>query len=545
MKKVIVFIVLGVFVGMVCFSSVGCSGKKPEPVDSDSISAISDTTAADTLDQIIAETPMPSAADELFDDFFFNFAANRKLQMKRIVFPLPVIAGKDTTFLPKKRWKMDHFFMHQDFYTLIFDNMKQMNVVKDTTINHVVVERINLPRRYVKGYVFNRIRGEWKMTSIVKTSLKASKNASFLSFYHKFVRDTAFQVRSVNDPLEFTGPNPAANFSGVRYAKIPSRMSMSPEQDADTRWTVVSPSTVRGASATGYFFGRLLSKSLGVPVGLIEANKGGTRVESWLNLENLKANTDEKLDKQSIDAIKTDYYRPLVWGNGTFSPIEKYTVKGIIYYQGCSNVGYHMDDYARRLGLLVTQWRKAFACGDIPFYFVEIAPYWYDDADGTNAAVLREQQYKASKLIKNCGFIGNNDGAYAWEMKQIHPSQKRKVGERLAYRALTDTYGVKGLISKNPTFESLTVNGNEVIVKLSNTDGGIYPLYGIQGFEVAGADGKFHRAAARYDWHDGIIVSSEKVAVPRAVRYCFRNFMLGNARNQGGLPLIPFRATVK
>ena len=185
MKKVIVFIVLGVFVGMVCFSSVGCSGKKPEPVDSDSISAISDTTAADTLDQIIAETPMPSAADELFDDFFFNFAANRKLQMKRIVFPLPVIAGKDTTFLPKKRWKMDHFFMHQDFYTLIFDNMKQMNVVKDTTINHVVVERINLPRRHVKGYVFNRIRGEWKMTSIVKTSLKASKNASFLSFYHK------------------------------------------------------------------------------------------------------------------------------------------------------------------------------------------------------------------------------------------------------------------------------------------------------------------------------------------------------------------------
>ena len=78
MKKVIVFIVLGVFVGMVCFSSVGCSGKKPEPVDSDSISAISDTTAADTLDQIIAETPMPSAADELFDDFFFNFPTAMK-----------------------------------------------------------------------------------------------------------------------------------------------------------------------------------------------------------------------------------------------------------------------------------------------------------------------------------------------------------------------------------------------------------------------------------------------------------------------------------
>lgn len=240
MKKVIVFIVLGVFVGMVCFSSVGCSGKKPEPVDSDSISAISDTTAADTLDQIIAETPMPSAADELFDDFFFNFAANRKLQMKRIVFPLPVIAGKDTTFLPKKRWKMDHFFMHQDFYTLIFDNMKQMNVVKDTTINHVVVERINLPRRYVKGYVFNRIRGEWKMTSIVKTSLKASKNASFLSFYHKFVRDTVFQVRSVNDPLEFTGPNPDDDFSSMSGILAPEQwLSFAPELPSGTIYNVI------------------------------------------------------------------------------------------------------------------------------------------------------------------------------------------------------------------------------------------------------------------------------------------------------------------
>ena len=85
---------------------------------------------------------------ELFDDFFFNFAANRKLQMKRIVFPLPVVNGSDTTFVPKKRWKMEHFFMHQDFYTLIFDNLRQMNVVKDTTIGHVVVERINLPRRH-------------------------------------------------------------------------------------------------------------------------------------------------------------------------------------------------------------------------------------------------------------------------------------------------------------------------------------------------------------------------------------------------------------
>lgn len=329
--------------------------------------------------------------------------------------------------------------------------------------------------------------------------------------------------------------------SAIRYAKIPPRMAMKPQKDADTRWNVVSPETVQWASATGYFFGRALEDMLDVPIGLIEANKGGSRVESWLDRDNLRKNTDEKLDSTSIYNIGTDYYRPLVWGNGTFAPIEKYTMRGIIYYQGCSNVGYHTDDYARRLELLVAQWRRAFGLGDIPFYFVEIAPYWYDNENGTDAALLREQQYIASTRIPNCGLIGNNDGAYQWERKQIHPSQKRKVGERLAYYALGQTYGVKGLIYKNPCYDSMTVNGDEVTVKLRNTETGIYPLYGIKGFEVAGDDGKFYPAAARYDWHDGIVVVSHKVHRPTAVRYCFKNFKLGTARNQGGLPLLPFR----
>ena len=337
----------------------------------------------------------------------------------------------------------------------------------------------------------------------------------------------------------------ARKHSGIRYAKIPSTMAMKPQADADTKWQVVSPETVQNASATGYFFGRMLENMLGVPVGLIEANKGGTRVESWLDADNLKKNTDERLDSVSIYSQKTDYYRPLVWGNGTFAPIQKYTVKGIVYYQGCSNVGYHMDQYAQRLQLLVAQWRKAFGLGDIPFYFTEIAPYWYDNANGTNAAILREQQYIASTKITNCGFVGNNDGAYKWEMKQIHPSQKRKVGERLAYYALSQTYGQKGLIYKNPSYESMTVSGSEITVKLRDTENGIYPLYGIEGFEICGNDGKFYPAAARYDWHGGIVVSSPKVHKPTAVRYCFRNFQLGTARNQGGLPLLPFRTDKK
>ena len=241
MKKGVLIVVCAIVACMICFSSAGCSDKKPSVVaDSDSVHADSIEAMADTLDQIIAETPMPKAADELFDDFFFNFAANRKLQMKRIVFPLPVVNGADTTFVPKKRWKMEHFFMHQDFYTLIFDNMRQMNVVKDTTIGNVVVERINLPRRHVRQFVFRRVRGQWMMTSVVNTRMHNSKNASFLSFYHKFVNDTTFQVASINDPLEFAGPNPDDDFDRMEGILAPEQwLSFAPELPHSTIYNIL------------------------------------------------------------------------------------------------------------------------------------------------------------------------------------------------------------------------------------------------------------------------------------------------------------------
>lgn len=241
MKKGVLIIVCAIVACMICFSSAGCSDKKPTVVaDSDSVQTDSLEAITDTLDQIIAEAPMPKAADELFDDFFFNFAANRKLQMKRIVFPLPVVNGSDTTFVPKKRWKMEHFFMHQDFYTLIFDNLRQMNVVKDTTIGHVVVERINLPRRHVRQYMFDRMSGQWMMTTVVNTTMHNNQNASFLSFYHKFVNDTTFQVASINDPLEFTGPNPDDDFGSMEGILAPEQwLSFAPELPNSTIYNIL------------------------------------------------------------------------------------------------------------------------------------------------------------------------------------------------------------------------------------------------------------------------------------------------------------------
>lgn len=216
MKKLSFLSVLLAVLTVVCFTSVGCSDKKPAQVhDSTSVdSVITDTQTVDSTEKLIEETPMPKAADELFDDFVFNFAANRKLQMKRVHFPLPVYHNdKLVKSIGKRAWKMEHFFMHQDYYTLIFDNQKQMNLVKDTAIDHVVVEKVFYAKKKVQQFLFNRINGEWMMTSINYKPMYSNMNASFLKFYGRFATDSAFQAKHLHNPVKFVGPDPDDDFS--------------------------------------------------------------------------------------------------------------------------------------------------------------------------------------------------------------------------------------------------------------------------------------------------------------------------------------------
>lgn len=209
MNKIIVVIFA---LALLMFS---CKGEKAtgDTTLTDSDSVAGDTTAVDTMEQLITETPMPKAADELFDDFFFNFAASKKLQRERIKFPLPVTAGGKTTTIEKAAWKTDNFFMRQGYYTLIFDNAKQMGVVKDTSINHVTVEKIYLARKTVKQYVFQRENGLWMMQSIETKPLYENNNASFLKFYQQFASDSAFQANHLCEQVKFVGPDPDDDFS--------------------------------------------------------------------------------------------------------------------------------------------------------------------------------------------------------------------------------------------------------------------------------------------------------------------------------------------
>ncbi len=216
MKKLSFIAVLMAVLTIVCFTSVGCTDKKTAVV-TDSVNgdtAVADTQVVDSAEKLIEETPMPKAADELFDDFVFNFAANRKLQFSRIHFPLPVYRNdKLVKQIEKNRWKMERFFMRQDYYTLIFDNRKQMDLVKDTTIDHVVVEKVFYAKKTVQQFIFNRINGQWMMTSINYKPMYQNMNASFLKFYGVFATDSAFQTQHLHNPVKFTGPDPDDDFS--------------------------------------------------------------------------------------------------------------------------------------------------------------------------------------------------------------------------------------------------------------------------------------------------------------------------------------------
>ena len=220
-----------------------CTGKQSQQVKeslTDSVADTVDSVPMDTLEQLLSEIPTPKAMDEFFDDFLFNFAANKKLQKARIIFPLTVHKADKDVQIEKNKWEMERFFMRQGYYTLFFDNDEQMLLSKDTSINQAIVERILLKKNEVKDYVFNRIRGAWMLREIRETSIAENINASFLAFYQKFVSDKAFQVKSLNSMVKFVGPDPDDDFSLMEGVITPDTWeAFAPELPKKTIYNII------------------------------------------------------------------------------------------------------------------------------------------------------------------------------------------------------------------------------------------------------------------------------------------------------------------
>jgi len=330
----------------------------------------------------------------------------------------------------------------------------------------------------------------------------------------------------------------------IRLFNVKQTSSVKPEKDCVGNWNIPSPAVVKSFSAIGYYYALELQKMLNVPVGIICSSWGGTIIEGWMDAESQKQFTDMDLNLVNDEKLPV-YNKPISLYNGMIAPIANFNVRGFLWYQGESNVPRYTT-YADKMVALIKFWRSKWG-ENLPFFYVEIAPYNYASnrldlsKEQTKAALLREQQKKVMGMIDNVGMVCTNDLVFPFEENEIHPSNKPDVAKRLAYWAMSKVYGGGDAVSVlGPQYKSVKLDGAKAILSFE----GAFSTKGeITGFEIAGADSTFYPATAAKEnpFSRNLIVTSEKVEKPVAVRYCFRNFKLGNVTNAFGQPMVPFR----
>lgn len=321
----------------------------------------------------------------------------------------------------------------------------------------------------------------------------------------------------------------------IRLFTVKKASSLRLLDDFTGKWQPCEPENVSEFSATAYFFGLMLHNVLKVPVGLINTSWGGTRIEPWISEEGLKNFDFVKLpDKNQTGNLSPQ--TPTVLYNAMIGPMAGYGIKGAIWYQGESNRN-EAAQYVQLLPGMVTNWRAMWGIGDFPFYYVQIAPYDYGTS-GLSSAYLREAQLKASGAIPNIGMVSIMD---IGEKACIHPANKKLGSDRLAYLALTKTYGKTGFTGLGPVLKEMIFSGPVAKLVFDNAANGL-TSYGkeLSCFEIAGKDKRFFPAEAAINGNS-VSVFSPSVNEPVAVRYAFKDFIVGDLFNTEGLPASSFR----
>lgn len=331
--------------------------------------------------------------------------------------------------------------------------------------------------------------------------------------------------------------------SNLRLYIVPRSAKFEPQENSKTSiWKQAEPESVSNFSATGYYFGRLLQDLLKIPVGLINVNYGGSTAEAWMSKKELEEFGGINLPLIA-DSAKVNNRSAAALYNGMLFPIIGFGIKGALFYQGESNYE-RPDQYEKLFPALVKEWRREWQQGDFPFYYQQIAPYNYaqlppfNSGGKYNSAYIRDAQRKSLAKIPNSGMVSIMDFG---EEKNIHPSHKKEGGERFALMALAKTYGLKGFGFEAPIYDSLEVSGNIVTLKFKNVKNG-FTTFGkdLVNFEIAGADKNFVPAQANISGNT-LLVSSPLVKSPVAVRYAFKDFVVGELFNTEGLPVSSFR----
>jgi len=356
----------------------------------------------------------------------------------------------------------------------------------------------------------------------------------------------------------------AANYPDIRLFTVARLVAAAPQSDTKGTWVACSPQTVGDFSAAAYYFGRHLHKELNVPIGLIHTSWGGTPAEAWTSRATLEADPDlkaivDRWDQELANARKagsaagnqqsapkgrkaggdlagsTD--RPSSLYNGMIQPLIPYAIRGAIWYQGEANAG-RAYQYRKLFPAMIQDWRKAWGQGDFPFLFVQLANYQPRKPEPADSAwaELREAQTMTLSLPKTGMAVIIDIG----EGDNIHPKNKQDVGKRLALAALAIAYG-RDIPYSGPMYDSMKIEGDKVRLTFRHVNGGLVAKGGVlKGFAIAGDDRKFVWADAKIDG-DTVVVHSDKVAKPKAVRYAWADNPECNLYNKAGLPASPFR----
>lgn len=318
-----------------------------------------------------------------------------------------------------------------------------------------------------------------------------------------------------------------------------------PLADTVGKWVECSPETVAGFSAVAYYFGRDLQEFTGQPVGLIQTAWGGTPAEAWTSREKLESLeiVGPVLERWTAmvskdEKAKGNPHHPAGLYNGMINPIIPFAIKGAIWYQGESNAS-RAFQYRTLFAEMINDWRARWGQGDFPFLFVQLANFKERKAEPAESdwAELREAQSKTLELPATGQAVIIDIG----EANDIHPRNKQDVGRRLALSARHVAFGDEDVVHSGPTFQGVDFADGKAVLSFENVGGGLKAQGdALKGFSIAGEDKKFHWANAKIDGNQ-VVVQSDAVAKPVAVRYAWADNPEATLFNAEGLPASPFR----
>lgn len=357
---------------------------------------------------------------------------------------------------------------------------------------------------------------------------------------------------------------PAASNSRIRFYDMKARwLTNDVEWDASVldslnhlqyylpaTWTTCTPETAAEFPAVGYYFGKLLSDSLNIPIGLINNAIGGAGAEAYVDRKTLEDEFPAILRNwtgndfiqdwargraaknvaKSTNKFQRHPYEPCYLYESGIAPLQRFPIKGVIWYQGESNA-HNWDTHTKLFQLLTKSWRTTWNNPDLPFYYVQLSslnrPSW---------TWFRDSQRRLMDLVPHTGMAVSHD---VGDSLDVHPRMKQQVGQRLARWALNKTYG-KRITPSGPLYKGYTIEGSAMLLQFDHAEG----MHGRNGeplncFEIAGPDGLFHPAQAEVKGTT-VKVWSNEVSVPKKVRYAWQPFTRANLVNADELPASTF-----